>query len=100
MAYQRATHITERRTFPHFPTSQIIHAFSSQPTMQIQTNEARIILATEAVRSSSETSIRKATKIYEVPEATLRHRIDGRTPRNETRANCHKLTEVEEEVIV
>ena len=100
MAYQRATYITERRTFPHFPTSQIIHAFSLQPTIQIQTNEARIILATEAVRSSSETSIRKATKIYEVPKATLRHRIDSRTPRNETRANYHKLTEVEEEVIV
>jgi hypothetical protein len=68
--------------------------------MQIQTNEARIILAMEAVRSSSKMSIRRAAKLYSVPHSTLAHRIAGRTPRTETKANCHNLTELEEEVIV
>ena len=68
--------------------------------MQIQTDEARIILAMEAVRSSSKMSIRRAATLYEVPRSSLAHRLAGRTPRNETKANCHKLTEVEEEVIV
>jgi hypothetical protein len=68
--------------------------------MQVQTIEARIILAMEAVRSSSKMSIRRAATLYNVPRSTLTHRLAGRTSRNETKANCHKLTEVEEEVII
>ena len=68
--------------------------------MQIQIDEARIILAIEAVRSSSKMSIRRAATLYEVPRSSLAHRLAGRTPRNETEANCHKLTGIEEEVIV
>ena len=68
--------------------------------MEIQSQEARIILAIEAIRSSKKFSRRSAAKIYKVPETTLRDRMAGRTPLNETKANCHKLTEVEEEVIV
>ena len=68
--------------------------------MQIQTNEARIILAIEAIRSSRKISIRAAAKLYNIPHSTLAHRMAGRTPCNEIKANCHKLTEIEEEVIV
>jgi hypothetical protein len=68
--------------------------------MQIQIDEAQINLAMEAVRSSSKMSIRRAAILYEVPRSTLTYRLAGRNPRNETKANCHKLTEVEEEVIV
>jgi hypothetical protein len=68
--------------------------------MQIQTNEVRIILVIEAIRSSRKISIRAATKLYNIPYSTLAHRIAGYTPRNEIKANCYKLTEIEEEVIV
>jgi hypothetical protein len=68
--------------------------------MSVQTQEARIILAIEAIRISKKLSCRKATKIYEVPETTLRDRIAGRTPRNETPANNLNLNKLEEQIIV
>jgi hypothetical protein len=68
--------------------------------MEIQTQEARIILAIEAIRASKSLSRRKAAKIYNVPESTLRDRMTGRTPLNERRPAVHKLTKLEEEVIV
>jgi hypothetical protein len=45
-------------------------------------------------------SNRKAASIFSVPEPTLRARLRGRKLRSETRANGHKLTAVEEEVLV
>ena len=68
--------------------------------MEIQTQEARIILAIEAIRASKSLSRRKAAKIYNVPESTLRDRMTGRTPLNERRPAVHNLTKLEEEVIV
>ena len=68
--------------------------------MEIQTQEARIILAIEAIRTSKKLSRRSATKIYKVPETTLRHRMTGLTARNETRPNRQKLSELEEGVII
>ena len=68
--------------------------------MEIQTQEARIILAIEAIRTSKKLSRRSATKIYKVPETTLRHKITSLTARNETRPNRQKLSELEEGVII
>ena len=68
--------------------------------MQNQTPEARIILAIEAIQSSQKLSRRAAAKIYNVPEATLRHRMNGRTTMTERRPAVQKLTEIEEEVVV
>ena len=68
--------------------------------MEIQTQEARIILAIEAIRSSKKLSCRSAAKIYKVPETTLRHRMAGLTARPETRPNRQKLSELEEGVII
>ena len=62
--------------------------------MEIQTKEARIILAIEAIRTSKRLSQRSAAKIYKVPESTLRDRMAGRTYRPETKANGLKLTEL------
>ena len=45
-------------------------------------------------------SIRKATNLYNIPRTTLAYRIAGRTSRDETTVNCHKLTEIKEEVII
>ena len=39
--------------------------------MEIQTQEARIILAIEAIWTSKKLSRRSTAKIYKVPEATL-----------------------------
>ena len=53
--------------------------------MQIQTQEARIIMAIEAIQSSKSISRRKAIKIYNIPELTLRARMNGRPSRSDTR---------------
>ncbi len=68
--------------------------------MLVQTQEARIILAIEAIRTSKKLSRRKAAKIYEVPESTLRDRINGRTTVPKRRPAAQNLTELEEGVIV
>src|SRR6195952_5778840 len=68
--------------------------------MPVQTKEARIILAIEAIRTSKKLSRRASAKIYNVPEITLRHKIDGMTPRADQRSPLQKLTELEEDVII
>ena len=68
--------------------------------MEIQTQEARIILAIEAIRTSKNLSRRAAAKIYNIPESTLRSRMNGHTFLRERRPENHKLTKLEEEVIV
>ena len=68
--------------------------------MEIQTKEARIILAIDAIQSSRKINCRSAAKIYKVLELTLRDRMAGRTPRAEGRSNCHKLNDIEEDIIV
>jgi transcriptional regulator with XRE-family HTH domain len=68
--------------------------------MEIQTQEVRIILAIEAIRTSKKLSQRSVAKIYRVPLSTLSDRMAGRTPRPETRPNNQKLSKLEEGVIV
>jgi helix-turn-helix, Psq domain len=69
--------------------------------MPVQTQEARIILAIEAIRTSNrKLSRRNATKIYNVPESSLRLRMNGVTSRSDIQPNCLKLTKLEEETIV
>jgi hypothetical protein len=77
VVYHRVAHIIEWRTFPHPITCKLQHAFFQPFVMEIQTQEARIILAIEAIRSSKNLSRRSAAKIYKVPETTLRHRMAG-----------------------
>jgi hypothetical protein len=68
--------------------------------MEIQTQEARIILAIKAIRTSKKLSHCSTTKLYKVPYTTLSDRIASRIPRCKLEANCHKLTELEEEVVL
>ena len=68
--------------------------------MEIYTDKAQIILAIKAIRTSKKLSRRSIAKLYKVPKTTLRDRIAGQTPRSETRPNCYKLSELEEQVIV
>jgi hypothetical protein len=68
--------------------------------MSVQTQEARIILAIEAIRTSKKLSRRKAATIYEVPESTLRLRMNGHTSIRDRRPAAQNLTELEEQIIV
>ena len=68
--------------------------------MQIQTQEARVILAIEAIRSNQKISCRAAARLYNVPEATVRYRMHGRATMADRRPKAQNLTAIEEEVIV
>ena len=62
--------------------------------------ERRIILPTQAIKNNQNFSRRQAAKIYDLPEATLRHRINGRTSKHDSRNGRQKLTKSEEDAIV
>ncbi|KAL1966447.1 hypothetical protein VTN77DRAFT_4589 [Rasamsonia byssochlamydoides] len=62
--------------------------------------EGRIELAISAYKNGEFPSIRQAASVYNVPNATLAHRIKGRAARVSLRANSHKLTANEEETLV
>jgi hypothetical protein len=68
--------------------------------MTILCKESQIILAVEAIRQDKNLSRRKAAAIYNVPESTLRYRMNGRTPKPESRPAAHRLTITEEETLV
>jgi hypothetical protein len=69
-------------------------------TMSVQTKEASIILAIEAICTTQKLSCRRTAAIYNVPEATLRARMTGVTPRACSGSPRLNLTTIEEEVIV
>jgi hypothetical protein len=68
--------------------------------MEIQTQEARIILAIEAIRTSKKLSKRSAAKFYKILYTSLSNRMAGRTYRPNSIANRQKLSELEEGVII
>jgi hypothetical protein len=68
--------------------------------MQSTSNESRLLLAIQALKQAPELSYRAAAKLYNIPEATLRHRMNGRRARQDTRTNSTKLTELEENAIL
>ncbi|KFY28655.1 hypothetical protein V491_00357, partial [Pseudogymnoascus sp. VKM F-3775] len=68
--------------------------------MSVQTQEARIILAIEAIQSSKKITLRTAAKLYNVPRSTLSDRMNGHSTIHERRPANHNLTKTEEEVIV
>ena len=68
--------------------------------MNSQSQEARILLAIQAIRTSQEMSIRCAAKTYDVPQTTLRDRMKGRTSKAENRNAQHNLTPTEEETLI
>ena len=69
--------------------------------MSILTQESCIIMAMEAIQTSRKRMSRwAAAKLYDVPETTLRDRITGRPAQQDVRPNRHKLTNLEEEVLI
>lgn len=67
--------------------------------MSVQDQEAKLILAIEAIRSSKKISLRKAAILYNVPKSSISYRMNGRAPRRECQPNSQKIMAIEEEVI-
>ena len=63
-------------------------------------NESDIQLAIRAHQRDPHVSILKLSKIYQVPNTTLRDRINGKPARRNTMPNSRKLTVSEENAIV
>jgi hypothetical protein len=57
-------------------------------------------MAISAYKKKKIKSKQKAAEVFRVSRTTLRARLDGRKSRSETRANGHKLTKIEEDVLV
>jgi hypothetical protein len=68
--------------------------------MSLPSNEARVLLAIEALNNDPKASIRAIAHIYNVDRKTLTQRRNGRTARRDTVPNSRKLTVLEEEAIV
>jgi hypothetical protein len=100
VVYQDPAHIRTLHTPPlFFDLPTLIRVFFITKYGD-STQEARIILAIEAIRTSKNISRRAAAKIYNIPESTLRLRMNGHTSLRERRPANNKLTELEDEVIV
>ena len=89
-----------RALFWRDTTLHLWHAFFPQLMLMVQIQEARVVLAINAIQSSKKLSRRAAAKLYNVPETTLRDRMKGRLPRVETQANSQILIKTEEKAIV
>jgi hypothetical protein len=68
--------------------------------MASQSKESRINLAIQAMQRDKNLSRRHTAKIYDIPESTLRDRVNGKTPKPESRPAAHRLTITEEEALV
>jgi alkylated DNA nucleotide flippase Atl1 len=62
--------------------------------------EGRILLALDDIKNGRIKSIRAAAKLYGLPRSTLGDRAQGVIARVDTRANSHKLTQLEEDSLV
>lgn len=69
-----------------------------QKPSKSQDKEGRILLAIEVFQNRGIPTITEAARRFEVPRSTLRIRVNGQQPRSETRANKHKLTQLEKEL--
>ena len=61
-----------------------------------QNNEARVVLAIDAIQKSDALSRRAAAKLYNVPETTLRDRMSGAAPIANRRPSAQVLTALED----
>lgn len=59
--------------------------------------EGGILLAIQAIKTQQISAIREAARRFNVPRSTLSTRLQGVQNRANSRANSHKLTEIEEQ---
>jgi transcriptional antiterminator len=69
----------------------------SQSSQKRTEQEGRILLAIQSFQNGNKCSLRQLAREFEVPVTTLTRRVSGIKSREETRANCYKLTIQEEE---
>jgi hypothetical protein len=62
--------------------------------------EGRILLAIQAIKNDQTIPIYEVARRFDVARTTLQRRLAGHTFRAETRANCHKLTQIEEDTLI
>ncbi|BCS23639.1 uncharacterized protein APUU_40083S [Aspergillus puulaauensis] len=62
--------------------------------------EGRILLTISALKKNEISSTRRAAEVFNMPPSTLRDRLQGRQYRAEQRANSHRLSETQEEVLI
>jgi hypothetical protein len=62
--------------------------------------EGRILLALDDIKNGRINSLREAAKLYDIPRQTLSRRANGIISRVDTRANFHKLTQLEEDSLI
>ena len=73
----------------------------SPPHQAIASNqEARVLLAIQAIKLKQFQSIRAAAVSYDIPLTTLHDRIHGKASRRDTPSNAQRLTFQEEEAII
>ena len=68
--------------------------------MTVRSNEARLLLALQALQDDKNLSLRKAAKIYDINYTTFFYWRAGRPTRRDIPANLRKLTNLEEKTIV
>ena len=68
--------------------------------MSQSSDEARILLALQALQNDQKLSLRRAANIYEVNLWKLRRRQAGIQSRRDTIQKSRKLTDLEEQIIV
>jgi hypothetical protein len=68
--------------------------------MSQSSNEARILLALQALQNTPELSIRRAASNYKVPRNTLSRRYNGIQSRRDWIPKSRRLSDLEEQIIV
>jgi transcriptional antiterminator len=72
----------------------------SQSSQKRTEQEGRILLAIQSFQNQEKCSIRQLARDFDISVITLRRRISGVKSREESRANNHKLTILEEETLL
>ena len=70
-----------------------------QPQPQRSYAEANVQIAVSELAQNQIQSIRRAERVYNVPQTTIRRRRDGKPCRRDYEPNCKRLTKLEEEAI-
>jgi hypothetical protein len=100
MVYQDVGYIMTSDTLTEFPTPFIPYAFSLSSIISMITQEAKIILAIKAIRTSKKLSYRKAAKLYQILYSIFYDKINNRTIFLKYRLANIKLIILEEEIII
>jgi hypothetical protein len=100
VVYQDVGYIMTSDTLTEFPTPFIPYAFSPPSIISVITQEAKIILAIEAIQTSQKLSRRKATKLNQVSYSIFCNRINSRITFPKRRLANIKLIILEEEMII